>query len=251
MTENAKTRIFLSYAHEDLDTVRKIDASLTARNLDVWFDKRCLKPGSWKRQIESIIPHCRYFVICISNAALKKTGIEERGFQGDELQQAYEIARIQPEGVFTIVPVRLEDCSRGDHRLAPYQQYDLFNDLEAELDNLAVNLGGISLADSFAEDTRSEDEKILSSLMGRAEAAYYAGDYQKASEIFTSITYLKPDYAEAWYNKGIVLYDLGRKEEAIVAYDKALKIFESLNSPYTETVCKILTKLKAKKSDTV
>ncbi len=112
LIKNAKKRIFLSYAHEDLDTVRRIDAGLTARNLDVWFDKRCLKPGSWKRQIEKQIPKCRHFVICISNAALKKTG-DEPGFQDDELQQAYEIARVQPEDAFTIVPIRLEDCVAG------------------------------------------------------------------------------------------------------------------------------------------
>jgi tetratricopeptide (TPR) repeat protein len=218
-----KVRVFLSYAHENLDMVRRIDADLRARNLKVWFDKRCMGPGTWKKQIEKEIPKCRHFVICISNAALKKTG-DEPGFQDEELQQAYEIARVQPEDAFTIVPIRLEDCGRGDHRLSPYQQYDLFNDFQAELDHLAVNLGGISLADKLAEDTRTEEEIMIANLYGRAEAAYYAEDYQKSLDILTSITVLKPDYAVAWLNRGNALYAINRKDEAIIAYNKALKI---------------------------
>jgi len=41
--------------------------------------------------------------------------------------------------------------------------------------------------------------------------------YDKAIEI-------KPDFAEAWYNKGVALAKLGRYNEALKAYDKAIKI---------------------------
>jgi tetratricopeptide (TPR) repeat protein len=41
--------------------------------------------------------------------------------------------------------------------------------------------------------------------------------YDKALEI-------KPDYHEAWNNRGNALGDLGRLEEAIASYDKALEI---------------------------
>jgi superkiller protein 3 len=33
----------------------------------------------------------------------------------------------------------------------------------------------------------------------------------------------KPDYHEAWYNRGISLDNLGRYEEAISSYDKAVE----------------------------
>jgi len=35
---------------------------------------------------------------------------------------------------------------------------------------------------------------------------------------------LKPDDFSAWYNKGLSLYNLGRYEEALQAYDKALEL---------------------------
>ncbi|MEM9273750.1 MAG: tetratricopeptide repeat protein, partial [Cyanobacteria bacterium P01_F01_bin.143] len=41
--------------------------------------------------------------------------------------------------------------------------------------------------------------------------------YEKALDI-------KPDYHEAWYNRGNALSDLGRLEEAIASHDQALKI---------------------------
>jgi tetratricopeptide (TPR) repeat protein len=35
---------------------------------------------------------------------------------------------------------------------------------------------------------------------------------------------IKPNYHEAWFNRGIALDNLGRWEEAIASYDKALEI---------------------------
>jgi tetratricopeptide (TPR) repeat protein len=215
-------RVFLSYAHENLVMVRSIYTGLKERKIDVWFDKEDLGPGLWKRKIEKAIPKSRYFIICISEAALKKTGDDSPGFQDEELQQAYEIAREQPEDLFTIVPVRLEDCGRGDHRLSPYQQYDLFYDFEAQLDHLAIDLGGMSLADRHVEDTRSEDEKVIESLLGKAKTLYYAGDYVNSLLIFTSIISLYPDNAEALGNIGWILYKFDRVNEAIAVFEMML-----------------------------
>jgi tetratricopeptide (TPR) repeat protein len=183
-----------------------------------------LGPGLWKRKIEKAIPKCRYFVICISQAALKKTGDKTPGFQDDELQQAYEIARVQPEDAFTIVPVRLEDCGFGDHRLSPYQQYDLFKDLETELDRLAVALGGMSLANSAARDSRTKDEKIIEELFGIAETFYYAKDFEKSLSIYGSILALQANLVTAWVNMGVSLSKLDRHDEALASYNKAIEI---------------------------
>lgn len=110
MDDTMRERIFLSYARNDLDIVNRVYTGLKKRKLDVWFDKEDLKPGRWKTQIMKAIGRSRFFVICISNAALRKTGDKRPGFQDDELTRAYEIAIDQPEKQFTIVPVRLEDC---------------------------------------------------------------------------------------------------------------------------------------------
>jgi tetratricopeptide (TPR) repeat protein len=217
-------RVFLSYAHENLEMVLDIYSGLKKRGLDVWFDKEDLGPGLWKRKIEKAIPKCRYFVICISQAALKKTGDKTPGFQDDELQQAYEIARVQPEDAFTIVPVRLEECGRGDHRLSPYQQYDLFNDFETKLDHLAVNLGGKSLSDSSAKDTRTEDDKLYDSLHGKATTFFFANDHENALVFIEAAANLRPDSTATLLAKGILLLSLGNEEEANAVFSKIEKM---------------------------
>jgi hypothetical protein len=92
MAKSNRDRIFLSYANEDLDTVRSIHSGLNERQLNVWFDKVCLGPGRFKPTITKAIAQSRYFVICISQAALKNTG-DEPGFQDEELNTAYSMGR--------------------------------------------------------------------------------------------------------------------------------------------------------------
>jgi tetratricopeptide (TPR) repeat protein len=43
----------------------------------------------------------------------------------------------------------------------------------------------------------------------------------------------KPDYHEAWNNRGSVLGYLGRFEEAIASYDKALEIKSDYSVPWS------------------
>ena len=79
-------------------------------------------------------------------------------------------------------------CGRGDFRITSFQQYDLFPDIEEGMDNLAVHLGGVSLSDATAQDERTEDEKIIESLFGKAISAFYADNFETNSLI---IVYFK------------------------------------------------------------
>ncbi len=56
MAEKDKVRVSLSYAHENLDMVRRISTGLKKRKLDAWFRKEDLGPGRWKRKIEKSYP---------------------------------------------------------------------------------------------------------------------------------------------------------------------------------------------------
>jgi hypothetical protein len=50
---------------------------------------------------------------------------------------------------------------------------------------------------------------MIEGLKGKGIATYYAGDFDKTINILYSILEIKPDFAEGWYNKSIVLGDLG------------------------------------------
>jgi len=213
---------FLSYAHEDLEKVYKVYEGLKKRKVNVWFDKKDIKKGRWKPQILKAISRSRDFVICLSNSAIEKTSGENPGFQDEELQTAWEFAREQDEKDFTIIPVRLEDCGRGDMRLSGWQQYDLFEDWEGVLDTLAVNLGGKSLSDASAKDERTEDEKIVSTIMGKGVIFFYSGEYNRSLSSFEAAINIKPYLPEALYNRGLALEILGRPEEAYKSMAKAI-----------------------------
>ena len=123
-----RERVFISYASEDISSVCELAKGFKERKIEIWFDKYNLKPGKWKSQIKKAIAQSKYFIICISNSALLKTGpdIDKIGFQDEELDYAYEIAQNQSDKDFKIIPVRLEDYARGDFRINTFQQYDLF-----------------------------------------------------------------------------------------------------------------------------
>lgn len=57
---------------------------------------------------------------------------------------------------------------------------------------------------------------------------------------------LKPDYVEAYSNRGIVLYDLGRYDEALASYDQALELAPAHYQTYSNrgNVLKALTRFE-------
>jgi tetratricopeptide (TPR) repeat protein len=214
---------FISYANEDVDFALKISKGLEERKIKTWIDKKDLKPGKFKPQIIKAITRSKYFIICISNSALKKTGVEP-GFQDEELSHAYTIATAQTDKDFVIIPVRIEDCDRGDHRLSIWQQYDLFKDFSQNLDKLAVDIGGISLSDTEKTDERNNDEIVIDNLINRASAEYYAGAFQNSLDLLKAIELVKPDIPDVLNLKGITLSVLNRNDEALIAFDKAIEI---------------------------
>lgn len=222
----ASQQIFLSYAREDLDEVSKLYDGLTKRGLKVWFDKKDLKPGLWKRQIEDAISRSRYFLSCISSNALVKME-DAPGFMGQEFNFGYNFVNTLPESDFTIVPVFLEDCDRDnrlDHRIAGFTYYAMYENWEAHLDNLAFDLGGRRLDDSEAKDMRSDEEKDNSGLIGRAITAQWAGKYKEAIRLWHIVQDRQGETDKTWHNIGNAYRRLERYGEALQAYDNALSI---------------------------
>lgn len=61
--------VFLSYASENREWVRKIRAQLEAANIDTWMDERALQPGvNYEQSIRENIRRASFFVAVISRA---------------------------------------------------------------------------------------------------------------------------------------------------------------------------------------
>lgn len=220
-----RDHVFLSYASDDLELVQLIYDGLKKRNLKVWFDKGDVKRGPWRKQIMKAIARSRFFVFCISNAALKKTGGRRPSFQDQGLNRAFEIAIAQPIDEFTIVPIRIEDCERGapGARLTTFQRYDLLNDFEIGLDKLSIDLGGISLSNAHAKDKRSEYDKIKESLIGKAETLYHAGDLSKSLLFLSFLTEFTIADKDVLKFKNLILNDLKMRKGSVPATKKGVE----------------------------
>jgi tetratricopeptide (TPR) repeat protein len=79
-------------------------------------------------------------------------------------------------------------------------------------------------AGAIANYTKAIELKpdFLNAWNNRGTALYDLGRYEEAISNCNKAIELKPDYHIAWHNRGIALKALGRYEEAIANYDQGL-----------------------------
>lgn len=101
-----KPQIFLSYAREDLDRVKKVYSALTEAGFDAWLDVARLLPGqNWKQEIHKAIKQSDLVIIFLSHVSVAK-----RGFLQRELKESLKLQEEKLETDIYVVPVRLDDC---------------------------------------------------------------------------------------------------------------------------------------------
>ena len=63
------------------------------------------------------------------------------------------------------------------------------------------------------------------------------GRLEEAIKSYDKAIEIKPDNDNAWFNRGIALRQLGRLEEAIKSYDKAIKIKPDCENAFYNKAC--------------
>jgi TolB-like protein len=110
MTEPNKA-IFLSYAREDAESVRRIADALRAFGVEVWFDQNELRGGdSWDQKIKRQIRECTLFLPVISAT----TQARGEGYFRREWKQAVERTHDMASGVAFIVPVVIDETPESE-----------------------------------------------------------------------------------------------------------------------------------------
>ncbi len=224
LNKKNKGSVFLAYVDKDLNKVWNIYEGLTRRGVNVCFDNVGFEQGDWRAWVSKSINLSRCFVVCISDAALREISSRIPDTRDKNIRIAYEIAQNVIREDFVFVPVMIEDCCCGNYYLSSLLKNNLFSDFERKLDNLAVELGGRSLSDPDVIDRRNKEDKKINSLMGRAETAFYAGDYAKSIITWKHVLTIKDDIYKAWNNIGTALCKIDSNDDAIDAYDTAIKI---------------------------
>ena len=69
------SKIFLSYAREDMSMAKQLYNDLRRYGLDVWLDTESLLPGDrWKDKIQDAIENSNYFISLLSTRSIKEVG---------------------------------------------------------------------------------------------------------------------------------------------------------------------------------
>ena len=78
---------------------------------------------------------------------------------------------------------------------------------------------------AYLSDSPSLDPVQASKLLHKKGLIHAMGkEYEQVIASYDRALEIKPDYPDAWYNRGVALGNLGRFEEAIASYDRALEI---------------------------
>lgn len=121
---NGRPRVFLAYANEDRDQVKRLCGELQKEGFDAWMDEEKLLPGqNWPRAIEQAIELADYVVLCFSCRS-----VDKRGYFQLELRYALEVASCVPLDEIFLMPVRLSECTLPVQIARRTQYIDLFPD---------------------------------------------------------------------------------------------------------------------------
>src|SRR4051794_39690400 len=172
-------QLFLSYASQDVEQVRRFATDLRRPGIEPWMDDKLKLAGRWNDEIEDRIAACNLFVPLLSRATQEG---EAKRFFRKEWQLAHKAQS-------RFMPVRLEECELPASlpkalasKIKDHQHEDLFPSYEDALrrilrflheekrtgefeetfsclgpDNVDWRLGGWELdeADSTGENSRS------------------------------------------------------------------------------------------------
>lgn len=118
----ATTKVFISYASNDLDIAKKLYNDLKNEGLKPWMDTEDILPGQdWKEKTRQAIKDSSFFIALLSSNSLK-----ERGYVQKEQKIALEMLDEFPSSEIFIIPARLDDCKPLNEKLQAIKFADLF-----------------------------------------------------------------------------------------------------------------------------
>lgn len=120
-------------------------------------------------------------------------------------------------GLFTF-PRSFEETEEEFQRLLEDSDYEKYKSLT--LEECIKKLAAIQ---ELLEEPHLISEKKARLLREQGRILVAVEEYRSAISSYDKAVELKPNYHEAWYNRGNALRNLNRYEEAIASYDKAIE----------------------------
>ena len=140
--DRPRTKVFLSYAHEDRAVAEHIAESLRARSLEVWFDQWELAAGdSISHKIRQTLEASDFLVVLLSPGSVRS-----KWFQ---FEVSVALERELQDRAVTVLPVLIEDCEIPP-ALAGRVMFDLREGALDSIARLADQLAGAPAIDLAA-----------------------------------------------------------------------------------------------------
>jgi tetratricopeptide (TPR) repeat protein len=242
--------VFISYRRTNVSWALAIFQNLNTNGFDVFFDFTRIAAGDFETVILDNIKARAHFLVLLTPSALDRCGDREDWLRR-EIETALDTKR-------NIVPLMLEGFSfdtpaianQLTGKLAGLKRYNALNVpadffLEA-MDRLRQRYLNIALdavihPPSRAAIKAAEGQQAAAdtapSVKGKEltaqewfERGFQAKDRKQKIRFYTEATTLKPDFAEAFYNRALVRQDQGDLAGALNDYTDAIR----LNSSFAE-----------------
>jgi len=242
--ERIEKTVFISYRRTNIPWALAIFQNLTQHGYDVFFDYNGIARGDFERAILGNITARAHFLVLLTPSALERCG-EPGDWLRREIETALDSRR-------NIVPLMLEGFDFGSPTIAsqltgtlsPLKAYnalnipsDYFEEGMVRLRSkyLSVPLDSVLHPASLSARQAATEQKAAAASAPAVveveltaqqwfEREYAAKDLDEKLRFYTNAIRLKPDYAEAFNNRGFVRYGKGDLEGALQDFEEAIRL---------------------------
>ena len=112
---------------------------------------------------------------------------------------------------------------------------DKYDELIEKIEGLLAAekpLEALELSEEAIKVNEKENLKQPEGWFYKGLALYRLDKKEEAIVAFDKAININPELSEAWYNKGIVLNDFGKEKEAIVAFDMSISLLEKKSGDF-------------------
>jgi tetratricopeptide (TPR) repeat protein len=242
--QRVEKTVFISYRRTNIPWALAIFQNLTQYGYDVFFDFSGIASGDFETVIVENIRARAHFLVILTPSALERCG-EAGDWLRREIETAFETRR-------NIVPLMLEGFDFGTPTiasqltgtLAPLKRYnalnvpaDYFLEAMGRLRDRFLNIpldAVLQPASLPARQAATEQKEEAAAAPAVAEEeltaqqwferGFNALDLDEKLRFYSNAIRIKPDYADAYVNRGVVRYDKADLGGAIEDYNHALRI---------------------------
>ena len=244
--------VFISYRRTNIPWALAIYQNLTAHGYDVFFDYDSIASGDFEQVILGNIRARAHFLVVLTPSALERC-VSPDDWLRREIETALDEKR-------NIVPVFLEGFDFGSPSISKYltgkleslKKYNgqnvpagFFEEAMGKIRDKFLNVPLDSVLHPVSATVQKEVEKQQISASEATqvkekeltaqewfEKGYKSTNSDEKIHCYTEAIRLKPDYADAYTNRGVVRYHKGDLDGAIKDYNEAIRLKPDDADPY-------------------